>query len=352
MPVQKNISVGIIGATGLSGLELARIIDAHPYFELKRLASSSAMGKKLSSFYPEIAGERFDLELIDIDELLKSDIELVFLAVPHTKSAALVPSALEKGLRLIDLAADFRLKESVLYEKHYGFSHPHPELLSQAVYGLPELYRDKIKDAQLIANPGCYPTACSLAALPLLSSDMNFESPLIIDAKSGYSGAGRASLDEAFQDKINENFYSYKAFKHQHSPEISQVYAEVSGHVQGLSFVPHLLPIERGILASLYVKLSDKDQSLEPISELYKNYYSDAHFVQVLEPGQMPELKTVAHTNSALIGLALDEKQGLLSVACAIDNLGKGASSQAVQNANIMFGFPEEAGLIKHKADI
>lgn len=345
MPTDPHIKVGIIGASGLSGLELARLIDAHPSFQIASLGSTSTDHEKLSSFYPELAGTSLDISMDSIQDCLDADLDVLFLAVPHTKAVELVKQAHARGLRVIDLSADYRLQDLDAVKNYYGYEHPYPELVASAVYGLSELKRAEIAHAELLANPGCYPTASALALAPMLSARLIQDGPLIIDAKSGYSGAGRASLAQSFRDNIQENFYSYKALSHQHRPEIEQMSSELAGKKQQVMFVPHLLNIERGLLITAYLKLKTA-LTLEQVHQLYADFYADEPFIDLLELGSMPTLKQVAHTNLAQIGLALDEDAQVLVVECGIDNLVKGAAGQALQNANIMFGIEETCGLI------
>lgn len=346
---QTQIKTGVIGATGYAGIELVSFLDAHPHFDLVAVASSSSAGKSLSSYYPKLIGTKSDKTLISIDEIIKKEIELLFLAVPHTTAFELVKQALDKGMRVVDLSADFRLKDANLYNEHYLVTHPNPKLLDRAVYGLSEVFGHKeIKSANLIANPGCYPTASTLALAPFFKSKFVelLEGSIVIDAKSGVSGAGRKSTAATHFVRADESLYGYKAFVHQHTPEIEQSLYEISGQDIKVAFVPHLVPAKRGLLASCYLHLV-KPINIDEIFELYSSYYSAAPFVKLIELGKLPDFAHLRGTNTAHIGMAYDERAGVLTLACAIDNLGKGAATQALQNANIMFGLAEDCGLMQ-----
>lgn len=351
MSLESQIKVGIIGATGFAGAELVALLDTHPHFKVTCLGSSSAAGERLSFFYPQIAGRSYDFVMDDIDTVFAADIDLLFLAVPHTQAFNLAYQALEAGIKVVDLSADYRLSDSQLYETHYQTKHPHPELIKQAVYGIPELYHNQISRTNLVANPGCYPTASIFALAPVLSSHLSgiLKNPIIIDAKSGVSGAGRAANATTHFCNIAENFYAYKPFSHQHQPEIEQAYRQMSGNKAEVLFVPHLLPIKRGLLASVYASFEGTGLTIDEIYQTYAKFYQNEPFVDLLGLGEFPNIKEVVGTNRALVGIAFDEDRQVLTASCAIDNLGKGAASQAVQNANIMFGLDEEIGLHNYK---
>jgi len=341
-----NIRVGVVGATGYAGVELVSLLIAHPEMELVCAASSSQAGVPLSSAYPRLAVLGHDVTLCSVEELLALDLDLVFLAVPHTTSMELVPKVLARGARVIDLSADYRIKDAGLYEAYYHVSHTHEALLASAVYGLPELNREEIVTAALVANPGCYPTATALGAIPLLEQGIGTGTPLIVDAKSGMSGAGRTPDATTHYCNADESLKAYKPCVHQHIPEIEQTLSLVAGSPVQVTFVPHLAPYKRGLLSSIYILSCVDSPSIEELFDLYVRRYADEPFVSVCQPPSMPDVATVACTNQARIGLAKDERTGVITVSTAIDNLGKGAASQAVQCANIMFGFDETAGLV------
>lgn len=352
MPSFNKIPVGVIGATGFAGVELLALLSEHPHFRIKSIGSTNSAGSYLSVFYPQIKGSAYDLPLSDIEYVFESDIELLFLAVPHTHSFELVKRGIEKGIKVIDLSADFRLFDPALYEEYYDVAHPYPELLGDAVYGLSELNRKEIAQAQLVANPGCYPTASILSLAPLLNSTYAdyIRTPVIIDAKSGVSGAGRKASFANHFCTISENMFAYKPFTHQHTPEISQAYSKLTGIDIEVLFVPHLIPVKRGLMASCYVSLAGTSLAAEELREIYLDYYSGETFVKICEQGELPKLKDAVASNDAVIGVVLDEKNQVITASCVIDNLGKGAASQALQNANIMFGFTESTGLLCYKA--
>lgn len=268
----------------------------------------------------------------------------MFLALPHTAAAKLAGKFLRKGKLVIDISADFRLKHAADYKKWYGFKHPAPRLLKGAVYGLPEVYRDKIQNAKLIANPGCYPTGCLLALKPLIAEKLIDFSNIVVDAKSGASGAGR-KLSEATQFcEVDENFGAYKVNRHQHTPEMEQELRHIARSAVKITFVPHLLPVLRGILTTVYAFKKKKVSKAQIFSSFHKAYGREP-FVRVLEESSFPTLRHVQGTNFCDIGVEVDSATGRVIVISAIDNLIKGASGQAVQNMNICLGFPEDAGL-------
>ncbi len=332
-------SVSIIGATGYTGGELLRYLLRHPGVKIAHVTSVSSSGKKIASIHGDLLG-KINLTLKKNDPLkISKDSDLVFLCLPHAESASTAKKYLDLGVKVIDLSADFRFKDAALYEKWYKVQHPHPNLLKQAVYGLPEFYREKIKKAKLIANPGCYSTTSILTAAPLIKHKLAVKNSIVIDAKSGISGAGRKVESRYLFCETHENFLAYGVSGHRHLPEIEdQLGAKVT-------FVPHLLPVNRGILATVYAKLTKKI-SARDLRKIYADFYEDETFVAVLEEGKYPELKNVQHSNFCQIGVGLDAR-GETAVAVGVtDNLGKGASGQAVQNMNLALGFREETGLI------
>lgn len=351
----KKIKISVIGSTGYAGKELVKILMNHQKVELVHLVSSSYAGKNIAEIFPEFLN-KLDKKLINFNlDVVSQDSDLVFTALPHTVSMDMVPELLKKGVKVVDLSADYRIKDSAVYQEWYKkeLNQISKELLLEAVYGLPEIYLDKIKDASLVANPGCYPTSVILGIAPLLKYHFVEPVGIIIDSKSGTSGAGRKlSLGLHFAE-CNENFKAYKVVRHNHIPEVEQelsfVYfgADNKEQIKGIkvSFTPHLLPINRGILSTCYLSLRGSKKE-EEVLEIYQKYYHKAPFVRIFEPPNLPEIKYVAGTNYCDIGFTIDERVGKIKVISAIDNLLKGAAGQAVQNMNIMSGFPETCGLV------
>lgn len=340
------INVGIIGVTGYAGEELIGILLAHPRVRITNLSAKIDKPQAIASVFPKFKN-RLDLvcTLPDIKKIVAS-CDLVFLALPHTVSMGIVPALEAKGKRLIDLSADYRFKDIKVYEKFYGCTHKDKACNALAVYGLPELYRQKIKGAALIANPGCYPTAALLALAPLVACNPGaFDlDTVIIDAKSGVTGAGRKIAEGFLFAEINEDFKAYKVNAHQHAPEIDQELTRLRGKKMKTVFVPHLLPLNRGILETIYIKKTQKGKDKAGnLVALYKKFYKDEPFVRIKDEGVFPRLKDVVGTNFCDIGLY--ESGDTVIIIAAIDNLLKGASGQAVQNMNIMYGFPETMGL-------
>jgi len=343
-----KIKVSIIGATGYVGSELVRGFLGHPNVELVNLTSKSFAGQKFSDIYPVFRGV-CDKELTDKEpgEVAKES-DLVITALPHGVSSKTVPVLVENGARVIDHSGDFRYKNLSTYEKSYKLEHPHPELLKDAVYGLPEFYREELKSAKIVANPGCYPT-CSLVALaPFLKQGLIDTSMIIIDATSGVSGAGRKSdLAYAFCE-TDEAFKPYGVVGHRHTTEISEQCSFLSGKDITVAFTPHLAPFKRGMLASIYVRPTEefkKNLSNEVINKVYEDFYKDENFVRVLPLKVMPDVKSVNGSNYIDVNGAYDEETGLIKLFSAQDNLGKGAALQAIQAFNAMFDLPETTGL-------
>ncbi len=337
------IRVGIVGISGYSGGETLKILLRHSNVRVTYVSANNSKGP-VDSLWPSLRGQT-DLVCDSYDpKQACGQCELVFLAVPHTVAMRIAPVLLQNNIRVIDLSADYRLKSAADFQAWYGQEHQDPEHLSQAVYGLPELYREKIRHADLIANPGCYPTGALLGLIPLAATDSQNIQAIIMDAKSGVSGAGKKMTAGLMFAQVNENFRAYKVLQHQHTPEIEQILSQVAGQHTSVSFVPHLLPVSRGILTTLYLRCSTSPKP-DQLHELYTRFYKKEPFVRVLPLGQQPELKDVQHTNFCDIGLAVDEKESLVVITTVIDNLVKGAAGQAVQNMNIMYAFPENQGL-------
>ena len=351
----QKLKVSIIGATGYAGKELVKILINHQKVELVYLISSSYAGKNIAEIFPEFLN-KLDKKLINLNlDVVSKDSDMMFTALPHAVSMEVVPKLLKKGVKVVDLSADYRLKNSTVYKEWYKkeLNQISKELLPEAVYGLPEIYLDKIKNASLVANPGCYPTSVILGIAPLLKYHFVEPEGIIIDSKSGTSGAGRKlSLGLHFAE-CNENFKAYKVVRHNHIPEVEQelsfVYfgADNKEQTKGIkvSFTPHLLPINRGILSTCYLSLKGSKKE-EEVLEMYQKYYHKAPFVRIFEPPNLPEIKFVTGTNYCDIGFAIDKRVRKIKVISVIDNLLKGAAGQAVQNMNIMSGFPETCGLV------
>jgi N-acetyl-gamma-glutamyl-phosphate reductase len=342
--MKNKVKIGIIGATGYTGGELLRLLAQHPSAQISVVTSEQSVGKKISDLFPSMTGILdLTLEKSDAPDLAQK-AELFFLAIPHGMAAAITPRLLSKGVRLIDMSADFRLKKKAQYSTWYHFEHPCPKLLDQAVYGLTEIYREEIRKAELVANPGCYPTSVLLPLYPLLKEGLvDLDFPLMIDAKSGVSGAGRTLDLRSHFSEVDEGIGLYKTGgKHRHIPEIEQEIEIYSGSPLPIVFTPQLLPIVRGMLSVIYLKLKTKKVFLE---DLYQKYYGSEPFIKILSPGATPNPKNVRGSNFCHIGFSKEPRTGVYSLYSAIDNLTKGAAGQAIQNMNLMFDLPETAGL-------
>jgi len=335
------LSAGVVGGTGYTGVELLRLLVMHPQVELKCVTSRSEAGKKVADLFPNLR-DHTDLEFTVPDEKSLGSCDIVFFATPNGTAMSMVPALLEQGARVIDLAADFRLKDEAEWEHWYGIKHACADVLADAVYGLPELNRSAVKHAKVVANPGCYPTAVALGFLPLIENNLIEDQHLIADAKSGVSGAGRGASVSTLLCEASESFKPYAVNGHRHLPEIRQTLSAAAGHDVALTFVPHLLPMIRGIEASLYAVLKKRDVDLHA---LYSTRYESEPFVDVLPAGVMPETRTVRGVNMCRISVFQPQGGDTVVVSSVIDNLVKGAAGQAVQNMNIMFGLAEETGL-------
>lgn len=335
------IKVGIVGGTGYTGAELVRLLVAHPGVEIVTITSRGEVGTAVAELFPNLRGH-LDLYFSEPDVQQLEDCDLVFFATPNGTAMKMVPELLQGNVRVIDLAADFRLNDPGEWEQWYGIPHACPELLEEAVYGLPELNRNLIKSARLVANPGCYPTAVILGFLPLLESGLVDCGHLIADAKSGVSGAGRTASVHALMAECGESFKAYAAPGHRHLPEINQNLIRIAGGSVGLTFVPHLLPMIRGIHATLYAGLGEDADDLQ---SLFENRYRDEPFVDVLPAGAHPETRSVRGVNYCRIAVHRPQNKNTVVVLSVIDNLVKGAAGQAIQNMNLMFGLEEAAGL-------
>lgn len=338
------IKVSILGATGYTGQELVRMLLGHSGVKIVGLGSQNYVNQPFASVYPHFRGaiDQVCQGINDPELIAKAD--MVFLALPHGLSASLASDILKQGKKVVDLGADFRLKSPEVYAQWYKTPAPRPEQLAQAVYGLPEVNREAVKNAALTANPGCYPTTAIIGLTPLLKEKLIDPGLIIIDSKSGVSGAGRGlSLNSHFCE-ANEDFKAYGLPRHRHTPEIEQELSAVAGQDIKVSFTPHLIPLTRGMLSTIYTV---PNKSFDPIrvQEIYQEYYATEPFVRVLSPGELPHTRWVQGTNYCDLGLSWDERTGRLTILSAIDNLVKGASGQAIQNMNIMCGLEETMGL-------
>lgn len=337
------IKTAVLGATGYAGIELVRLLSNHPEAELELLGSKSYAGQKISEVYQSFE-HILEKECSEVDLNKAAECDVAFTALPHGASKSVIPSLLERGLKVIDLSGDYRYDSAEVYEQWYGEKHSSPELLEESVYGLCELYRDKVKQARLIGNPGCYTTCSILGAYPLLKSGIGNAENVIVDAKSGVTGAGRG-LGLAYHFcECTENTKAYKIATHRHTSEIEQELSHAAGKDVMISFTPHLIPQKRGILSTIYINLN-KPSTTEEITQIYKDFYKDEFFVRVKDAGNLPETKHVAGSNFVDIGVCVDERLQRAVVVSAIDNIVKGAAGQAVQNMNIMFGLDEKTGL-------
>ena len=332
--------VAVLGATGYTGAELLRLLAVHPAVELTFLSSEQYRERSVAEIYPSFAGI-LETTLGPPDpERVAAAAEIVFTALPHGAAAPVVQDLLARGCRVIDLSADFRLHDAAVYARWYT-THPAPGLLAEAVYGLPELYRERLRSARLIAAPGCYPTGALLGLVPLARAGV-LRDGVVIDAKSGTTGAGRGAKLEQLFAEVNENFRPYAIGAHRHAPEIEQELA-AAGPTASVLFVPHLLPVSRGILSTMYVRVTG---GRPPLAEIFQEAYGAEPFVVLRGEGPPPELREVRGTNRCVIGWRWDAASGHAIVVTAIDNLGKGASGQAVQCLNVALGLPETTGLV------
>jgi N-acetyl-gamma-glutamyl-phosphate reductase len=335
------VRVGIVGGTGYTGAELLRILALHPAAAVAVITSRTEAGTPVAEMFPHLRA-RLDLAFTAPDEGALAECDLVFFATPNGTAMQAVPELLERGVRVIDLAADFRLKDPALWETWYGVPHTCPEVLSEAVYGLPELNREAVRGARLVANPGCYPTAVTLGFVPLLAAGVIDTGWLIADAKSGVSGAGRKASTGLLMAEVGESFKAYSVAGHRHAPEILQNLERVSGCGLNLTFVPHLVPMIRGIETTLYARLTEVDVDLD---DLFSTYYADEPFVDAMPEGSHPDTRSVRGANLCRIAATRQGTGGVVVVQSVIDNLVKGAAGQAVQNMNLMFGIEESVGL-------
>ena len=336
------IKVGVVGATGYTGIETLRLLAMHPQAEVHVVTSRSEKGKTVTDVFPALRGH-LDNKFSDPQAKQLTECDLVFFATPNATAMNQVPDLLEARVRVIDLSADFRLKDAEVWSQWYGQDHSASNLLERAVYGLPEINRDAISTAQLVANPGCYPTAIILALSPILESGVVSTDGLIADAKSGVSGAGRKAVLNTQFCETSESFAAYAASGHRHLPEICQTLNEVTGHSIELTFVPHLVPMVRGIHATIYARIKKNGADFQKI---YEDRYINEPYVDVLPAGSHPDTRSVRGSNICRIAIHVPQKSNMLVVLSVIDNLMKGAAGQAIQNMNIMFGLDECEGIM------
>ncbi len=339
--------IGILGASGYTGSELVRLLLRHPHVEIVLLTADRRAGQRVADVFPQFAP--FDLpDLVSIDsiEWAKGGVDLVFCALPHATTQTVIKDLFSKAprVKVVDLSADFRLDDPAAYAKWYGHEHHAPELQRQAVYGLVEMYREDIRKAQLVANPGCYTSCAQLPLTPLLKARAVEIDGIVIDSKSGMTGAGRSAKEEMLFSEVSEGFHAYGVGHHRHMAELDQEFSKAAGQEVVVSFTPHLVPMNRGILSTIYVR-GTRGTSPEDLHAILARTYADEPFVHVLPFGRTPQTRHVRGSNMTFIGVAKDRAPGRAIVISALDNLVKGASGQAVQNMNLLLGFPETAGL-------
>ena len=338
------IKAGTVGITGYTGEELLKILSKHPNVKITGLyGRASSQVRDLKDIYPDFSSLNLKIEPLDVKKV-KENCNVVFMALPHAVAFEVIPPLLDAGVKVIDLSADFRLSNPDVYEKWYNVNHTAKDYIQKAVYGLSEINGEAIKKAELIANPGCYPTSIALGCAPAIINKIVDVKDVIVDAKSGISGAGRNATNEYFKSE-HPNFRAYKiAGTHRHIPEIEQELSILSGEDVAVTFTPHIMPVERGMLSTIYFKLK-KDISTDEVIEMYKNFYAGKPFVKILDKGILPTVKDVSETNMCNISVGVDARTKKLIIVSAIDNLVKGASGQAVQNMNILFKLDETLGL-------
>jgi N-acetyl-gamma-glutamyl-phosphate reductase len=334
------VSVGIVGGTGYTGVELLRLLAGHRDVEVRAITSRSENGRPVADLFPNLRGH-IDLNFSEPNVDVLKECDLVFFATPNGTAMKMVPELLDLGTRVVDLAADFRIKDIAVWEQWYGMEHACPDAVEEAVYGLPEINREEIRSARVVANPGCYPTAVTLGLLPLVESGVIDLDALVADCKSGVSGAGRGASVATLMGEVGESFKAYAVPGHRHLPEIRQNLSDIAGQPVGLTFVPHLLPMIRGIHATLYSQLNEEMD----LQALYEQRYAEEPFVDVLPSGSHPETRSVRGVNHCRIAVHQPQQGDTVVVLSVIDNLVKGAAGQAVQNMNLMLGLDEKAGL-------
>lgn len=337
------IKVGVVGATGYTGMELLRILLNHPAVLVTAATSEKFAGKKLGEVLPFFQGKT-DLVLEELsDDRISKKCTFAFSCLPHKEAQAHIPLWIRKGTKVVDLSADFRFRSAATYEKWYG-KQTAPDLLKEAVYGLPELHREEIRKTFLVGNPGCYPTGAILGLAPLVREKVIGTDRIVIDSKSGVTGAGRSPVVESLFSEVNESVHAYKVGSHRHTPEIEQELSTLAGQEITVSFTPHLIPMDRGILSTLYARALRRIDT-KSVLRIFSEFYKKEPFVKVLPEGVLPKTKEARGTNNCLIGAVFDPRTEQIIVVTAIDNLMKGASSQAIQNMNLMSGLNETTGL-------
>ncbi|MDP5275897.1 N-acetyl-gamma-glutamyl-phosphate reductase [Chengkuizengella axinellae] len=342
--MSKQIRAAIIGSTGYGGVELIRFLLHHPKVEITSVVSSSSAGESIAVGFPHLNHVmELDLDQVDID-VIQNKADVVFTATPSGVSSGLIPDLLAAGLKVIDLSGDYRLKSGELYEKWYKHTPPTEAHLQQAIYGLSEVFKEEIREAELLSNPGCYPTAASLGLIPALSMKRIDPKSIIIDAKSGASGAGRKLGLSVHYAELNENLKPYKVNQHQHIPEIEQTLSGIVNEQTTITFTTHLVPMTRGILCTMYADLLEPCNEQQLINE-YRDYYKGRPFVRIRNKGSWPSTKEVSGSNYCDIGFSIDERTGRVTILSVIDNVVKGAAGQAIQNLNLMMGWDETTGL-------
>lgn len=340
----EKLKIAIVGSSGYTGGELYRLLLHHDRVEVAAVTSEKSAGKLLNSIFPHLTGLT-DLICEPLDpEAISKKADFIFLALPHVTAQETAYRFNKLGKKVVDLSADYRLSDPALYEKWYEHSHQYPDLLKSAVYGLPELHRNEIRNASLVANPGCYPTSAILGLAPLMKNGSIDPASIVIDSKSGVSGAGRSPALTYHYPEANEAFMAYKVGTHRHTPEIEQELSKVAGEQVTVSFTPHLVPMNRGILTTIYAKLITRSDT-GILHGVYREFFNDKPFVRVLPAGQFPNVSNVRGSNFCDIGVYSDPRTGRAVIVTAIDNLVKGASGQAVQNMNLMAGYAETEGL-------
>jgi N-acetyl-gamma-glutamyl-phosphate reductase len=336
--------VGIIGATGYTGVELLRFLLLHPEVEVTALTSQKYAGIPIDQVFPSLMRHLpLKCEELIVDPISKKT-DFIFTAVPHKTAMETVPLFYQQGKKVVDLSADFRFKDAGVYEKWYQ-KHTAAYLLPESVYGLPELHREEIKKAKIVGNPGCYPTGALIGLIPLMKKELISLEDIVVDSKSGVSGAGRDVVLESLFCEVNEGVKAYKIFTHRHTPEIEQELSQMARNEIKVTFVPHLIPMDRGILSTLYVHLMKKMKT-EELLKTFQDYYNGEPFIRIYPKGKLPNTKDVRGSNFCDIGLTVSETDGRAVIVTAIDNLVKGASGEAIQNMNIMLGYPETMGLL------
>lgn len=333
----------VIGATGFAGVELVRLLLGHPKAEIAMVTSESSTGELLNKMYPHLKN-RFDKSLTSMQDLqgIAEASDVIFLALPHGHAMKIAKELKNSDVKIIDLGGDYRFQDPKVFEKWYKVEHLDPT--TRAVYGLVELYRDKIKGSKLVANPGCYTTSSILALVPLLKNKLVKTKGIIVDAKSGTTGAGRSLKLGSLYESVNESFKAYGVASHRHTPEIEQAYSDFAGEDVIIQFTPHLLPCDRGIYATCYADLADNVTD-EAVAEAFASMYGGEYFIRLLGKGVMPELKNIRASNYVDIGWEIDRRTNRVIVVSCLDNLVKGAAGQAIQNMNVLFGLPEQMGL-------